>query len=481
VSVTTIPRGEREPWHPHGAKARPGRALLRPWPLVAVGVVLVSILFVVVTGTRPAYDAYGWLVWGREALHGSLNTDAAPSWKPMTFLFALVYAPAGRAAVWLWMVTAVAGALAGAIFAGRIAYRLTGGSSRRAYPRLVAAAFAACGVLGIIGYWHFVLIAYSDPMDITLALAAIDCQISRRPRPAWALLVLLALARPEAWPVVGLYAVWAWRSVPAMRGELAAGVLAIPALWFGVSALTSPSWFGAGHVALGSTSSISGNKLSGVIHNFRTLYELPMQVAMLFALVVALVYRERTWLLLAGAALLWLLTEYALALGGYAAPPRYMFEPAAVMVVLTGAAIGRVLSISPRHARLRWGVVAAVAGLVVALAPHAWSRVRDAHTEVILLRGWARQIQRLHAVVVRDGGAKRILACGRATTNVSYQSVLAWELGRNVGDVEWLPSASIRHGYPVVWFEPQGTGWRVLPVHVRSASCRGLATQTAFN
>ena len=47
--------------------------------------------FVVLTGVRPAYDAYGWLVWGRQAVHLNLDLNAAPSWKPLPFLFTLPY------------------------------------------------------------------------------------------------------------------------------------------------------------------------------------------------------------------------------------------------------------------------------------------------------------------------------------------------------------------------------------------------------
>ena len=63
-------------------------------------------VLVAVTGMRPDYDAFGWLVWGRQVLHWNLNTDGAPSWKPLTFLFTLPYALAGSTQVWLWTVTA---------------------------------------------------------------------------------------------------------------------------------------------------------------------------------------------------------------------------------------------------------------------------------------------------------------------------------------------------------------------------------------
>ena len=111
-----------------------------------------------------------------------LNTDGAPSWKPLPFVFTLPYAVFGNAQVWLWMVTSVAGSLAGVVFAARIAFRLTGPSPGRAYAPYVAAAVAGLGVLGLDGYSHLVLIASSDPLIVTLCLAAIDCHRAAVPR-----------------------------------------------------------------------------------------------------------------------------------------------------------------------------------------------------------------------------------------------------------------------------------------------------------
>ena len=112
------------------ASPEPRRAAARvwPWPAVALIVVGLAAAWVVVTGMRPAYDAYGWLVWGHQALHLNLDLNAAPSWKPLTFLFALPYALAGDGAVFLWMLTAVTGAFAAPVFAARVA---TGSQRRR--------------------------------------------------------------------------------------------------------------------------------------------------------------------------------------------------------------------------------------------------------------------------------------------------------------------------------------------------------------
>ena len=80
---------------------------------------MVGVAWVVWTGMRPSYDAFGWLVWGHQVLHWDLNTDGAPSCKPLTFLFTLPYALAGaNPQMWLWMITSTVGALAGACSRG---------------------------------------------------------------------------------------------------------------------------------------------------------------------------------------------------------------------------------------------------------------------------------------------------------------------------------------------------------------------------
>lgn len=221
-----------------------------------------SIVIVVAAGIRPDYDPYGWLVWGRQTLHWNLSTNGEPSWKPLTFLFTLPYALAGRAQLWLWMVTAVALSLSGVVFAARIAAKLTRAPGDRRHAAIAAAVFAGVGLLGIQGYTDFILTARSDPIIIALCLAAVDFHLSRRPRTAFALLALAALGRPEAWPFALFYALWAWRAIPSMRALLAAGVAIIPAAWFVIPGLTSQSWFISGDLALHTAPQTHGNKIA---------------------------------------------------------------------------------------------------------------------------------------------------------------------------------------------------------------------------
>jgi hypothetical protein len=455
-----------------------------PWVLAAVAVIVAAVAFVLATGIRPEFDTYGWLVWGRQAVHLDLDTNSAPSWKPLTFLFTFPYALAGRGALWLWMVTAVASAFGGILFAGRIAYKLAGRCPRRRYAPIVAALFAGLGVLGLGDYWHYILISASEPLMVLLCLAAIDCHLSGRPKLAWLALVLASLGRPEVWPIAAAYAIWACRTNPGMRILLGAGLAVIPALWFGVAALTAPSWSIAADIASSSTSALPKHGVSGVLSGFYGLYELPMKLAVVLALVLAIARRERTWLLLIGAAIVWVLVEIAFALHGWTGAARYMFEPASVTVVLAGAAVGRALAIAPRRVSvLRWAAVGVVLALIATLVPSDRARVTRARNEITFLRtSWAPQIKRLRQVITRDGGSKRILVCGQAVTEVAFQSILAWELGENVADIGWDPKRWVQRGKPIVLFEPSGHGWQVQPIHIRPASraaCDRLGTSTA--
>jgi hypothetical protein len=205
-----------------------------------------------------------------------------------------------------------------------------------------------------------------------------------------------------------------------------------------------------------------------------------MQLAVLFALALAVARRERTWLLLAGTAVIWLATWAALALHGWNPSARYMFEAAAVLIVLAGAAVGWVLANARPHTIVRWTGVTAAIGLAAALALPAQNRARLAHSGIVYGRTWARQLSRLHAVIDKDGGAKRILACGQPVSYVGFQTILAWDLDRNVSDIGWDPEDAIKQAKPIVFFEPYGAGWKVVPLHTKGAGCKALSRTTAF-
>jgi hypothetical protein len=475
---------------PHSAWLNPRRRL---WVLAAFGVAVAALLFVLLTGMRPAYDAYGWLVWGHQALNLSLNTDAAPSWKPLSFLFTLPYALTGRFALWLWMETATAFALAGAVFGGRIAYRLTNGPGVPRYAPIAAALVAGAGVLGIDGYGHFVLIADTDPMIVTLCLAAIDLHLSDRHRLTWLALLLASLGRPEAWVLTFGYAVWLWTRHRQTRRLIVLSVLAGAALWFVIPRLTSPSWTIAGDIASRSSAGIKGGSHTlGVLDRFFSLYELPMWLMALAGLALAALRRDRRILVLAATAVVWVAVEDAFAFHGWPATPRYMFEAAAVGVVIAGYAVGRLLGFAPGRLReqthlgrlLRVVGIALAVVFVVAMLPHARFRGRLLHNGIVLGRQWSHQIQRLQSVVRHDGGVTRILSCGHPVTEISWQSILAWDLKINVADVNWDVEGAMTSGEPMVLFEPHNIGWVVTPINMPAAQrarCESLGTVSSFS
>jgi hypothetical protein len=154
------------------------------------------------------------------------------------------------------------------------------------------------------------------------------------------------------------------------------------------------------------------------------------------------------------------------------------------MVVLAGSAVGRLLAYTPLQASaLRWAGPAAVLALIVSLVPYGRHNEQIASAEITKQQTDARQLSRLHSVIVRDGGSARIRACGQPVTLVGFQSTLAWELGMNVGDVGFRPGRSIRRGTPIVVFKPHLLGWQVHPFNIPRADagrCDRLKTDSAF-
>lgn len=448
------------------------------WPLGVLVVLGISTGIVLWARTRPGFDPYGWLVWGHQTIHGSLDTNAAPSWKPLPYLFTVPYGLFGHYELWLWMITVVAASLAGCIFAGRIAYRLTAAPQERRWTALAAGVFAALALLGIQDYWHYILSSQSDPVIVSLCLAAIDCHLARRYRWTLVLGVLASLGRPEAWPFLGLWALWAWFALPRMRRLLVVGVAFVPLLWLGVPALTSRSPFVAASNAFGSGRRLRSDQVFGTIKRFLALHEPGLEVLALVSLGLAVLRRDLTTLVLAAGVIGWVVVEIAFALHGWPGLGRYMFEGAGVMVALAGAGFGRLLlgapELPPLPVRMLLGGVAALAFLA-SLVPPAVSRARAEHRDLRSQRARTHQINQLAGVVRRLGGPARFRPCGEPLTRLEYQTILAFTLQRNVARIGFKYGPAVRSGRPIVLFTPSpGSGWRVQAVHQRVASCRTL-------
>jgi hypothetical protein len=466
------------------------RSSRRTWTASAGLVLAAAVALALAAPTRPGFDPYGWLTWGHMTWHGGLDTNAAPSWKPLPYLFTLPESLFGPAAVALWTITAIAAGLAAMGLAGRLAFRLTGGAGA---ARWAAAALAAVGVACLrdqsAGWSHYVLSAQSDPMVVACVLGAIECRLAGRRVAAFGLLGLASLGRPEAWPFLVLEGALLWRARAGgaggrgVRAYVAGGLAAVALLWFGVPALTARSWLVAFDNALGFIGAPAAHPVGTVLARFVDLAPWPMEVAAAGLAAWAMRRRDLTVLALAAAVLVWVAVEAGFALHGLPGLGRYMFEPAAVVVVLGAAGVGRLgaaaaaaRTVSPRPA-------AAAAALTVALAvtggtvAFAVSRGRDEARDLSAQRARTAQIDALRGVVDRLGGAARVRACGEAISDgIADQTVLAWTVGENVSSVGFRFPQPGRPHNPVLLFTPDrtGPGWTVRALRQTAPGCRQL-------
>ena len=143
-----------------------------------------------------------------------------------------------------------------------------------------------------------------------------------------------------------------------------------------------------------------------------------------------------------------------------------------MLIVVAGIGVATVLSFS--GGMQRWLGIAAVVALVVSLAPYTRGTLRTDHGLVSQARHDALVLDRLGAVIADDGGAKRLLACGRPVTRLTYQSTVAWELGLNVGTV--ITGGSSRTAGRWSGSKPRGSGWivRVINAPGGAAGCSRL-------
>jgi hypothetical protein len=456
--------------------------LVRAHPAIATGagLLIVSALLVRWANTRPGFDPYGWLVWGHQTLTLSLNTNAAPSWKPLPYLFTVPYAVFGHFEMWLWLITAVAISLSAAVFAGRIAYRLTDAPPERRWAGYVAAVVAGAASLGIVQYFHFILSAQSDPIVVALCLGAIDCHLSGRHRWAFALLALAGLARPEAWLFEGLYAIWAWRKQPSMRIYMGVWVGVMLLLWFGIPALTAKTFFIAGQNALNSPRALHSNKITGTISRFLSLYERPIEVMAVVTFALALWRRNRATLFLCGAVVAYLVLEIAFVLHGWAGVKRYLFPAASLMAVIAAIGVGWLLAHPPKLPRVpQWAGIALGAVIVATFVPGAISSARSEHKDLHEQRKRTRVINELSVLVNRLGGPDAFHHCGEPLTRLQYQSMVAFTLRLNVASIgyKYGPAIAAKHR-PIILITPGPVdGWQIQPMHQPTARCRALAGQ----
>ncbi len=446
------------------------------WWLVGLGVVLVSAIVLHWANTRPGYDPYGWLDWGYHTLHGTLNLGGAPSWKPFTFVFTVVYSLFGHWALYLWMLTAVSISLSGAVFGGRIAYRLTATEGGPAWVAFAAGAFGGAAVLGIQEYFHYLMSAQSDSMLVSVCLAAIDMYLCGRLRWAFWIGVLAGWGRPEVWPFLAIYGIYLIRRHPNMRKDVIGGAVLTLFFWFGVPTITNGRPNIAGQLALRSPRECTTGKITCTISRFAALDYIALELAALLVLGLALLRRNWTVVTLAGMAAGWVVVEIAFVLHGFPGVPRYLFEPAGLTAVLAGICFGWLLLDAKRYWRVlpSWAGIPLAVVLLAVMVPKGITNARAEHKDINHERDRTKEINKLGALVAALG-PERIQACGWPVLNVEYVSIMGWYLHRNTGVIGYRPKIELAKKRPDVLFTSLPNGWAVTPNHEPAgSSCNKL-------
>jgi hypothetical protein len=336
------------------------RRALRVRPAVAVGAACLALAALsLLLSWRPTYDPWAWLVFGREVSdpHLGFSTLAHTGWKPLAVLFTVPFGLFGSAAPFLWMIVPRAAGLASLALAYRLGSRSAG---------VVAGVVAALALLLSAEFLRYMAGANIEPIAVAALLGAIELHLNERHRWAFVLVALVGLARPEIWPVVGLYALYLWFSERSWW-PLLVGVPLMLALW------VFPDWAGSGELFHTFHSATISGEPTDILNAKFPAFELwgrslgilvaPVWIAALVGAVVAWRTRERTAVAVLAVALAWSVVTIGGEAIGYPAVPRYLVEPAALCCVLAGIGVASL----PRQA---W----VVALVVVAFAPFLGAR-----------------------------------------------------------------------------------------------------------
>jgi hypothetical protein len=390
-----------------------------------VGGCLVAAVASLLTPVAVTYDAWGWLIWGRELWQGALDTTAGPSWKPLPVAATMLLAPLGTTlAPALWLVLARTLGLLGLVAIYRLAARWGGA---------LAGGAAVVAVLLTPDrrspFARLLLEGHTAPLTATFALWAILRHLDGHRTQALVLATGVALLRPEAWPFLAVYAGWLWWRGGAPRLLAAAAVFVVPVAWFGGDWLGSGSpWNGAdiAQIAQGS----AADRLDRALTRAANMVDDPVWVAAIIGVLVLARRREWTPLVLAGIAAAWSAVVVAMCLGlRYAALGRFYLVAAALVGVIAGIGFAEVVAGVRRRSRIM--IVAAV--LLAASLPLAWPRVRVIDDRFEDMQARSRFERGLDLAIDAAGGQDAVLACGRVGIEsrelaTAARPALAWRL-----------------------------------------------------
>jgi hypothetical protein len=397
--------------------------------LLPAGACLAIAVASLVVPTSIAFDPWAWLTWGREVLHLDLETTGGPSWKPLPVLVTTLLAPLDDLAPAAWLVVARTFGLLALVLAFRLARRLAGTAAG-----LIAVAGLVLGPDGGPRFLRLVAEGHSGPAEAALTLWAIESHLDDRPRRVVVLLTALALLRPEAWPFLGLYALWLWRRDPAARTLVVLLLGAVPVLWFGAD------WWGSGdplHGAGGAQviDDPAGTRLLDSLDHVAKVVVVPLWIGVVAALGHARREGERLAPALAVLAGAWMAIVVVMSVGlRYAALSRFLLPAGAVLCVLGGVGLVQLVRrVADGRRRLALVVVLAVTSAVFVL-PRLLG-IADIAEEIS--ERAAIEADLVDAVDAAGGrGALRACTTVVADPKDLPQAVLAWHLDVPLAEVD---------------------------------------------
>jgi hypothetical protein len=221
--------------------------------------------------------------------------------------------------------------------------------------------------MALSDWWLFnTALGNSEGLLAAAVLWAAVAQLAGRHRAALILVLGAALLRPEAWPFLGGYALWLWRTGRERLPLLAAALLPVPLLWFGPDVVGAGGALGASDAARGTASPQSAVNADlpalEVLVDFAELVTVPALLAAAAGVALGGMVERR----LAAAALAWVAIVAVMTQAGYAGNPRYNVAAAAIGCVLAGAGAARMSSRSPMRGLRRHSSQLAVALALVA-------------------------------------------------------------------------------------------------------------------
>ena len=397
-----------------------------------VGCLVAAALSIFVVAPAPAYDAWAWLLWGREIAGGALHTAEGPAFKPLPVAVCALLAPFGGAAPVLWVIVARAGALLAVV----LAFRVGRGLAEEALPGrtrapLAAGVVAALGVALCGAFLGYAAEGVVTGWLLALGLAGLEAWRAGRPRVALACAVACCLLHVEAWPFAAAFGVLLWLRRPQDRPLLAIAAFAVPVLWI------VPEWIGSGDPLRSGSRAQIPNPGQPALADVPALASLGESARLLLwplwlgvaALVVGGRWRALA-LVAAGAA--WIVLVAVMAqVGGFSGEARYA-TPGVALIAIAGA-VGLAVAVDAlRGRRLIVGAVLTAAALALAgvqrLDELSGVPAAQAHQ-------W-RLAENLKEAIDVAGGRDTVLRCGTPYVGPSRGPLLAYRLDVAKADVE---------------------------------------------